>query len=350
MTPFVILFAYLVFVWFFSCHTKDPRRKAKKQCLLSFVGLLFLLGFHHPSLGVDVVGFYVPFFERCTEEQLSFHFVGHIEPLFHAYSYCIRNFTDNEQIFLFITALFILVPVIFLFYKKSYNPWFSIFFYTSFTLYHFAFSGIRQAMAISVVCIGFYYLLEGKTKFFVALVLIATGLHISAIVSLIAYPLKKYKLSNFSWIILFLLVSSVIVIMPSLFVLIVDMFFSGAGKYQNAFDIKEGGSITLSFVYLALAILQLFLEKKNKTESMLQFTLLLFLIQLTGMRSNYASRIGFYFLPLMFIFVTNSIADYKDKDLVKFIYSAMSCFLFFFFIYANGSGYLEVIPFKFFWE
>lgn len=348
MTPFVILYIYLIVAFFASKQIKNPQKRSKRFCVFSFLGLLFLLGFHSPTIGTDVDGFYVPYFERCLSDPISFSFVGGIEPLFHDFTYLIKSLTDDVQVYLFIVAIIILFPIIFLFYKHSNNIFLSLIFYVSFTLFHFAFSGLRQAMAISIVCLGFYYLLKNNWKLFVLLVLLASTFHTSAIFAIIALPLMKIDLSDYVWLIIFIVFAFIIAAMPSVILVIVDLIFS-EGKYQSALD-EKNGSITLAFLYLLFALFQIFLAKKNHQKSMVQFTLLLFVVQLTGLRSNFAARIGYYFLPLMFIFIPNVIESTKGKGLKNLLVTAFTAFLVFFFVYSNGGGYLEVIPFKFCWE
>ncbi len=349
MTPFILLYVYLILVWFFTRKIKDTKKKSKKQCVYSFLGLLFLLGLHSPTLGVDVDGFYIPYFHTSTQEGISFVLVGHIEPLFHAITFVIRTFTDNESIYIFLIALLILLPIIFFFYKESKNPWLAIYFYVSFIIYYFAFSGIRQALAISIVCLGYYYLLKDNWKFFLLFVLIAFFIHTSALLAVLALPLVKIKISDFSWFVVYGLLTIAILAVPTLMLTVVDIIFSDTGKYQNTLN-EDGGGITLSFLYLAFAALQIFMSLENKEKSMVQFTLLLFTIQLTGLRSQYAARIGYYFLPLMFIYITNAIESLKDKDVKVILNLFLTGFLLFFFIYSSSGGYLGVIPFKFFWE
>lgn len=349
MTPFIILFIYLYIAWAYPQRYKNIKKRTKVQCVLFAIGLIFLLGFHSPDLGVDVANYYVPLFEGCEREELSFQIVGQIEPLFHAFSVLIKKCTDSIQIYLFITSLLIVIPVVFLFYKESKNIWLSIFFYTTFTLYYFAFSGLRQAIAISIVCIGYYFLLKGNWKMFLPFVFIAFFFHISAVIAIIAYPLMKAKLSDISWFLLFGVFGMAIIAAPSIMMFFVDLIFSDTGKYQNTLN-EGGGGITFAFLYLAFAALQIFLAQKGKQRSMVQITLLLFIIQLTGMKSDYASRIGYYFLPLFFVFLPNMIAGVKEKGFFKLLNVSISIFLILLFIYSNSGGYLEVIPFKFFWE
>lgn len=350
MTPFIILYIYLIIVTLVFSKEKEPSGKAKKQCFFYFLGMLFLLGFHSPTLGVDVDGFYVPFFGSCLNDDFTFSIIGGgTEPLFHAYTRMIRTFTDDVQVYLFITAIIILFPVVYFFYKDAKNPYLPVLFFVSFTLFHFAFSGLRQAMAISFVCMGYYYMMKDKWKPFVLFVLIAFTFHTSAIIALIAYPLKKIKLPDFIWLGIFVIFGLAIAAMPSIMLVFVDLIFSDLGKYQSELN-ESGGSINLAFLYLAFALFQYYLAKKNKENSMIQFTLLLFVIQLTGLRSNFAARIGYYFLPLMFLYISNSIESLKNKRNRIFLVVSLTIFLIFFFIYSNGSGYLEVIPYRFCWQ
>lgn len=168
MTAFIILYCYLFLAWCFSRNIKDNNKRKEIQCIFSACGLIFLLGLHSPTLGCDVAGAYVPAFERVgtkpiisTDDSIFGFELGYMN-----YMVLIRQITDDPQWFLFVSSLIIVIPIVFLFYKYSENVMFSIIIYTSWYLYYFAFSGLRQSIAISICALATIFIFKRKLLFF----------------------------------------------------------------------------------------------------------------------------------------------------------------------------------------
>ena len=106
----------------------------------------------------------------------------------------ISYITNNEQVFLAIIAdLFSLGRFI---YKHSKMPFLSIFLYIGFNYFTFTFSGLRQAIAISIICISYDYIREQKLFKFLVTVILAALFHKSAIFFIPAYAISKIKLNK----------------------------------------------------------------------------------------------------------------------------------------------------------
>lgn len=346
MTPFVLLFIYLFSIWYFSMNIRKIEARRVCQCVYSCIGLILILGLHSPKQGIDVEGAYIPLF-HYVDGSFSFEQYCGFEPMFYNYVSLIKRFTNQEQVFLFITATITVVPILYFFKKESKNPIFSIIFYASWVLFHFSFSGIRQAMAVSIVSIAYIFLVQRRYIVFIAIVIGTALIHTSALLAIIALPLYCIKLNDAKWYVIFILFAVVTLAIPSVLVTIIDFIFSDSGRYQNDLENLRGDGFTLSLVYLFMALMVSFFNRNSKNESYVQFVLLLFVIQLLGMRSDVATRIGYYFLPILYVIYPNATEQSKNPKM----YALLSCFLFIsFFFYAYSGGYLNVLPLKMCWE
>lgn len=346
MAPFILLYIFLFLVWVFTRSISNKKRRRIYQCVWAGIGLIFILGFHSPEQGVDVCNAYIPLFHH-VDGTFSFEQYLGFEPMFYNYVSLIKRYTDQEQFFLLITACLIVIPILLFFYKQSANPMLSVIFYVSWVLFYFSFSGIRQAMAVSIVTIAYIFLFQKKNIAFAVIVIGASLIHTSALLSLIALPLFYLKIKDAKWFTIFVSFALITLILPNILVKIVDIIFSDSGRYQNQLEDLRGGGYTLSLVYFFFACVVSYFNKKTKNCSYVQFLLLLFTIQMLGMRSDVATRIGYYFLPLLFVFYPNAIEQSKHSEIVEFV----SCILFIsFFFYVNSSGYLDVLPLKMCWE
>lgn len=351
MTAFILLYCYLFLVWLFTSAIRNPKKQRCIQSVASCIGLLFLLGFHSPKLGCDVNVAYVPAFEHTdatfiiSPDDAIYGFeLGYMN-----YMALIHHFTNDVQVFLFITALVVVIPIVYLIYKYSKNVMFSILIYTSWYLYYFSFSGLRQAIAIGLCAIATNFLFKRKLVPFVAIVYAASLFHTSALLFIIAYPLYVYRISNNRLLIFSLLAVCVLVFFQNSMQLVAMILFGADNRYADRFTNTEFAGFTIAIVYFAFALYQMYVDKKSNNPY-LPILILLGVIQTTGIYSQTIPRLAYYFIPifaLSFPEVLNMVNDRKTKMISQCFFIVI--FVSFFMMQANRH-YLDVTPFKFFWE
>lgn len=350
MGAFIFLYVYIFFVWFFFDNIKNVTKRKRFQCVASAFGLIFLLGFHSPTLGCDVAGSYAPAFERMgpffitsADESIFGFELGYMN-----YMALIHNITDDIQIFLFITSLIIVIPIIFLIYKYSKDVMFSILIYISWYLYYFSFSGIRQAMAISICSVATFFIFKRKLLPFVAIVYLASLFHTSALLFLLAYPLYTYRISNKKLFVFGAIAVCILVLFQNSMQLVAMILFGADSRYVESLSNSEFAGFTIAIVYFAFALFQMSLDKKNHNPY-LSILILLGIIQTTGIYSQTIPRLAYYFIPIFSLSFPEalSISNKSTKQVSQIVIILL--FVSFFMMQASGH-YLNVTPFKFFWE
>jgi hypothetical protein len=177
---------------------------------------------------------------------------------------------------------------------------------------------------------------------------LATSIHSSAVIFAIAYPLRNIRLGvKLSVLAAF----GVLMMMPFLSEIVnslVPLLFG----YRYAHYQNEGGAITLFLLYIVIFLLSLKIKLTNQQNGLNRsFILLAVACQSLGYISTGAvTRIGFYFsifFSLLFPILVNSYIDKKSRGFTSAI---LSLLLFAFFYLTNKGGYLNVVPYYFFWE
>lgn len=213
------------------------------------------------------------------------------------------------------------------------------------------FSGLRQAIAIGIVSISLIFLFKNKLLPFIISVLIASTFHVSAIIMLIAYPLCNWvKMSKFKYILASIISLGVIFTLRPILLLVLPLVF-GDGKYMN-YIIKDVAPAYNFFIILVLIFLFTFVNRKDD-KLLLKYRMLIFcavLCQSLGFISQEATRIGYYFYLAIPLAIPDVISCMKPRSRRQLYTAGISAFMIFFFFYANGGGYLDVIPYAFFWE
>lgn len=104
---------------------------------------------------------------------------------YYIFMFPIRLVTDNYTVYLIIHALFFYGCCFFFIFKYSTNPFVSIFLLYMITVPQMGTN--RQYLAIAIFLIGLYYLMRNEKLMFVGAVLVASTIHISALLCLTAF-------------------------------------------------------------------------------------------------------------------------------------------------------------------
>lgn len=161
---------------------------------IAFIELFLFLALRAIDVGTDLKN-YVPFFQWYGEWPWSKVFYLEIEPSYALYNKIIATIFYNEQFFLIVTAAVCLIGVYFFIKNNSKDYLMSIFLYITLNFYIFLFSGLRQAIAISIVLFGFGFIKKGNIVKFLLTVLFAATFHISALIFIPAILIAYKKLT-----------------------------------------------------------------------------------------------------------------------------------------------------------
>ena len=202
-------------------------------------------------------------------------------------------------------------------------------------------------MAISICALATPFLFKRKIIPFVVLVFGASTVHTSALVFLFAFPLYWLKFSSKIKLVVFFSLLTILFLFKDIIMLVADFIFRG-DKYTGHIQTTSVGGITMAIVYMIFALFQVYYNKKG-TNPYISILLLISIIQFTGGYSQTVPRVAYYFLPLFALSFPEALSAIKAKT--RSIYSFVLVVLFttFFFLQAS-SHYLEVVPYKFFWD
>ena len=160
---------------------------------LSFALLFFIGAFRDVSVGTDSAN-YSTLLEQYGENVSEVHRVG--EPLFlliHFVS-AISGWGYEGMQLLCMTIMLSFLSIFI--YKVSSHHQYSLLCYVLLYFYFYSFNTTRQYLAIPFVLLSYYYLSSGNIiKYFLCL-LCATLFHFSAIITIVVYFLKKYRISE----------------------------------------------------------------------------------------------------------------------------------------------------------
>ncbi len=346
MGVFIALYILLFSLWSIKTAGCNNHNKAIVW-LLGFLFIYLVLALRADSIGNDLKA-YIPLFDTINSNYLS----DVMEQGYILLNSIVHYFTTDHNIFLSIVAFISFFPISLLIKKYSPDIVFSYIIYVSFIIYHFSFSGLRQAAALGIIGISYIFLNKRKVWLFIGSVILAATFHVSAIVFIIAYPLCNWlRMSTGKYIIASVLGIIVILSLSSILAYIVPLVFGGE-KYMGYIKHEVIPSYNL-LIAVFFIFLFTFLAKKP-SEFLRNSRALLFMAvmcQSLGLVSVIGTRIAYYFFIAVCLAIPQTITEWQignlTKQITKFSIASAMCAFFF---YANSSGYLEVIPYRFFWE
>lgn len=352
MGVFTVLFILLIIIESLTPRLKSGEKSNKKARTIIYSILIWLpLALRSPQCGVDLAN-YCPGFDEISNLKFSdlfSHQVQNFEIGYVILNKLISLVSLEHQIFMATVAAIVMYLIGDTIYRYSKDIFLSFIIFISFGLYIMCFSGLRQALSFSITFYSYRFLITNQRASFFITVLLATTFHKTALIFMLVWPLRHVILNKMLGCILYL--GYCIIVLPALksIVPVLAIILFGA-SYADSID--EGGAITMFLVY-SVVFLGSYLIKTRYSEhlNILRWIILLAtLSQSLGVISaGEMTRIGYYFVMFFSLFIPEFINKMKMKG--KFEWSRIVSVLFIIFFYlTTSSGYLNVVPYHFFWE
>lgn len=269
----------------------------------------------------------------------------------------------NFQLFLSIVSGIILFPLYMFIKRYSEFKCLSCLVYICYILFEFDMTGIRQAIAISIILIAFITLVEKpKNHIFIfsILVLIASTFHVSALISFMVLPFFRVKnlISYTGIVIVTVLVGT---LMRSILMERIKILF--AKESMNASAPVYFG-LNILFLILVSIIIYLHLRSVDNKKVILSETkmimnkkrMILYKIFLFApmvailFGSETAARSFMYFAPPIIVLLPNTLLMFKNNSRVLISMLMIVFFITFFFYNSLLFGGFDIVPYLFFWE
>lgn len=332
------------------------QKRNKMTFFMFFFCFFVLLALRDISVGSDLRT-YELIYERCCGLKFSNLQSLNLEIGYTYYSKAISLVSENYRFFLIVTALVTLFPIYKLYTKENRYSILMILLFINMPCFLMIFSGLRQALAISIGVFA-YMALENKRYVLSALLIfLASKFHISAFVLILIYPMffLKIKTKHLLYI---------VPIMLLIYVYRAPLLLSSWGflpeKYLVFYgDIQETGAFGMLLLFLIfLAFSFVILDEAVMSPKdyfmrniLLVVTIFQFFVPIHGL----IQRASYYFLifvPISIVSVVQAPKKYL-KNISDVAVLVMVCFFTLYFFY-NASfstdNLLNVFPYKFFWS
>ena len=351
MLPYYLLvFSPIVFS-LFKVKGVDSEKHEKRIITLFFVILLALLMLRAPTLGRDL-GNYRYIFEKCN--RAGWQEIGNFfsEPGWFVFNKLIGTVTSQFQYVIIAAALVSVLPILYLYRKETEYPILTISLFITMPTFLMPFSGLRQAIAISLAIIAYEFTKKRKLIPYLLIVLLAFLFHRSAFMLLFMYPIYHARITK-KWLLFLVPAIGLIFIFNQPIFAVLSVFI--ADLYES--NVHETGAYMMIILFILFCVFSFVIPDENKldddTIGLRNFLLLSTVIQMFAPLNSIAMRMGYYFIifiPLLIPkVIKNSSVRWKQvAELSKYVMVVF--FVAYFFINAPRTNSLDIFPYHFFWE
>lgn len=345
-----------------SESNKNKNKNIKLFIYIIAIQLFVISAFRSVNVGIDLTR-YLPRYQLIGNTDWGKIFeLRHIVDF--EYGYILLNkiisiFYNNEQFFLVVTSLIIVLSFSYFIYNYSRIPWLSFYLFITLGFYGSSFNILRQYIAISILLFSIKYIKNRSLIKFLLCLSLAISIHTTAVFFIILYPLYKKKITgiyimllSFSTIILFFLSEKII------------KFSLGSTSYSKYLEEIGGGLgngsgegmlVILIVVLIFMLIFKKPLEKVDSTNSNLWFNMLILamFLNILALDLGIFERIMRYFMIALIIAIPNTIYSLKQKDikLIGTVAVLILCSYYYFGVimtdYSSSGG---IIPYSFMWQ
>lgn len=348
---------YIVWLLIIVPYLLMPNRHSfkfeKKYAVYIAVCLILLMGLRGVSVGADTIQYERRY--RTVEDLIK---PGAPERGYSFFSYVFSCLGFSFYGYNFVVAC-VLSGTLMLFYAcYSKNTAFSAIIFMTIGLLPMYMSGTRQSLAISICLVAYILVDKHHSLFAIALVLLASTFHTSAIACMVAVALiaMRIRLSKQTLFIILGVAAATIVLRNGLVSIIVPLI---PEKYA-AIDLDANYHINPLLIVISLLIPAFCLlfdvdvsadGKFDCTKTwMYIFACLNAVFIILSPSSVYFSRVAYYFVHVNSIIVPNMIlgqTKYENRQLMNILIIAV-CMAFF--VISMPEGTLVIDKYRFFWQ
>lgn len=232
---------------------------------------------------------------------------------------------------------------------------FSLFLYITIGTFTMCMSGIRQSLAMVIVLFAVCLLLQKKIFMPVMLILLASTIHVSAIVAFIFLPLSRLRISRMTAGIMIVLCSAALIYKNYLTPLLILL----APKKYAGFSFDNEYQINSLLIVISIIIPVFCLIFMNRTEAdgkysnetslwfMMSFMNILFTI--LTINNNQVGRLTYYFANANAVLIPTVVREMGPSNRRIVLFILIPVCLIYFYLGTKG-GTLQIDNYMFFWQ
>lgn len=330
-----IFYLLILLTYIFAFVSRISEYRVFKITFFCFVPIMLILVSGLRS-GIGDTYYYMHSYTMLDGTFNNFKFEGDFG--FNILQILLYNISSNPQLLVFITALITHLLNSIMFYTYRYRNYLELQIYMYITSGYFfvTMNGIRQCLAAAIIFIGTKFIVSGNFKRYLALVLIVSTIHNSAIIMIPVYFIarskvwsKKTAIMLGAFIIGFVFYDKIIPIIYELL---------GDSTYSVYKDSTEGGSSLIRTIVMMVPVILSYINREKleelwpESKVFINISLLAFIFTAFGMYNWIFNRVTLYFQLYNMILIPFIIKNcYKGKEKRLIYWGFIACYFIFFY-------------------
>lgn len=338
-----------------------PEIKNNSLIPVFFIILIVVLCLRDETIGRDLPR-YKYFFTEISSIEFREIFTSDLDVLYVALNWLVSRFTDNYQILLSVVAIISVVPIAVVYSKDRKYGLLKIMLFLNMSTFVMLFSGLRQAIAITMGVVAYEFVKRKKIIPFLLVALIAWGVHHTGFIVFILYPLYHATFKK----------RQLIYVVPSFVLVFVfnKQIFTAATNFISKFSsekdyiasVSENGAYTMIILFFLFVVFSYFIPDEDRMDKealgLRNILLMTALLQCFAPIHMLAMRINYYFIifvpmaiPKMLKFSKASLKDVAWITNIVLIVFFMGYYLFTTYNSCRtGISALDIYPYVPFWK
>ena len=327
----------------------EKNHKNKLVVFMGFFVTLILLMFREKTVGADIAPSYVKYFYEFGATSWSELLVGvKNEHGFRILWKTLYAICPHYEFFIVATSIIIVLPIMITYIKHTEDfPLLVVCLYIGLDCFVIMFSGLRQAIAMSI-CFASYGLIKDKKYFkYLIVVLIAMQFHISAFIGYFVILAYNFKTTRKSAYLVFPLVIICWVFNKQIIQLFIPLMQIVNPDYKQ-YQIESTGAYASIVMYIGILVyLYLIKSDDKKFVGFRNIMVIITLIQCFAPVIIVAARMSYYFIIFLPWIVTKSVAILKDRYGNKYLWVYTAFLILAMLLFANIliENRLNILPY-----
>lgn len=250
----IIIFGLLSILWI-NTDSESNKRTYSFACIFIFIFFFGFRGF----ICDDWINYY-PAYQKCSLEYININPLAYniewgFEPGFTLLMYVSKCLVNNFHFFVFLCTIINVVLLLLFLKNRVENIPFAFVIYLSFGGYVMSTNLMRNSIAILIFVNSIRFIEQKKAIPYLALCLLASSFHISALLYIPLYFIVRYKYNKWIYIAIFTIVNFIFLLhVPIITTVITHIFGEANGVVQMKLETYTSGNMaemkTLSIGYL----------------------------------------------------------------------------------------------------
>lgn len=329
---------YLTIATVFLCSivSRVIRKKHKfAGIFFMLIAMLILILVSGLRSGIGDTYMYRHLYDLATP---SYSANGAYETGFVIFIKMLRSISDDSQLMIIVTSIIINVFNIRTIYKYSKDSYFELgmFMYITSGYYTVTMNGIRQSLAASIIFAATTFIINGKFKTYLVIILLMSTIHTSALIMIPIYFICRAKAWDKTTNILF----GIALVGALLFQPLMDTLMNilGSTRYAEYSTFKEGGANLLRISVFAVPVILTYIKRGKVSEwkdsnVIVNMNIVCFIIMIFSSFNWIFARFTIYLQLYSFILLPYIVKNCFTRKERRLIYSALIVCYFIFFYY-----------------